>query len=151
MRNIQERKTKCRYFYDELTKELSEFYDSIGSCNHDESIYLIPKGTEEQITYYGKPDRSFRYSDHWNWYSSIRKCEDPSVIQCYNADIPEPRSRIEDWKASKPRFAIQVGYCDKNNEYHAIYGEAYDKETKEWYWLDNNPKDIAKKLLSREL
>jgi len=146
MRNLKERKNKCKLFFNELAKELGDSYEKIDSCNKDESAYLVPKGTGEQISYYGKPDRSFRYSDHWNWYSNIRKCEDESIIQCYNADIPGPRNRIEEGKASKPRFVIQVGYCDKDSIYHAVYGEIFDKESNEWTWLDNNPKEIAKRI-----
>ena len=66
----------CENFFSELTRILDGKYEVVGSCNQDISRYLIPAGTKEQITYYGKPELSFRISDHWSWDSNVKKCHD---------------------------------------------------------------------------
>ncbi len=128
----------CTNFYNELSEKLSETHQIVGSCNQDISSYLIPNGTDGDISYYGKPSDSFRISDHWNWYSSLKKCKDKNCIQCYSEDVPSPRQRLAEGKASKPRFAIQVAYYDKDNKYHHVFGDKYDRKTKSWSFVIND-------------
>lgn len=130
----QEKIDKCKAFYEELCTYLSGTYENVPSCNADISAYLIPNGSISQLSYYGKPEKSFRISDHWNWYSSERKCSLPNYIQCFSLDAPWPRKRPAPGKASKPREAIQVAVYGADNKYHAIFGEVYDRKKKSWSW-----------------
>lgn len=45
----------CQNFYRELSVKLSDGYEVAGSCNNDISSYLIPNGSVEDLSYYGKP------------------------------------------------------------------------------------------------
>lgn len=140
--NKAEKMAKCTEFFNSLVSLLSETYTEMGSCNKDFSRYLVPKGTEHLVTYYGKPSQSFRISDHWNWYSSINKCCQPKMIQCFSHDMPWPRMRNKfSEEATKPRFGIQVSFYGKDGLYHCVYGERYDRKTKEWSWIETNPED----------
>lgn len=139
---------KCSKFFVFLSEILKDTYEVVGSCNQDISRYLIPIGTVGDLSYYGKPRLSFRVSDHWNWYSSIRKCSDPNYVQCLTDDLPETYSRREEGKTTKPRFGISVCVFGTDNKYHVIYGEMFDKNTKKWKWLETKPTDIAEMILS---
>jgi len=138
---------ECKVFFNELSALLSgEQYEVMKSCNNDKSLYLIPKGTRKQVTYYSKPLRSFRLSDHWNWFSNLSKCVDEMKIQGCNPDLPSPTPRLGFDKASEPIYANCVGYYDSDYMYHTIFGEAYDEKTDEWYWITNDAKDFVKSL-----
>ena len=146
---ITEKLALCyRFFYD-LGEILMGDYEFVGSCNRDCSEYLIPNGTLEEITYCSKPALSFRISDHWNWYSNIRKNPNPAYIQCWSVDIPSPNPRPEPGKPSKPKVGIQVSVIGGDGKYHVVYGERYDKKRKTWGWLDTNPADIAEMILAQ--
>lgn len=133
----------CKTFFDDLSDILKDIYEVVGSCNQDISQYLIPKGTISDLTYYSKPEKSFRISDHWNWYSSLKKCSNPYYIQCLSVDMPRANKR-EIWnKATKPKHGIQVCILGGDNKYHAVYGEVYDRKTRTWSWLETDPADIA--------
>lgn len=136
-RDIKERMTKCSEAFKRLIDAFGESYEILESCNQDFSKYLCPKGTTNEVTYYSKPDLSFRISDHWNWYANVNKCSDENYIQCYSPDILEPREREEEGKPTKPRKAISIGLFI-NGSYKIIYGEYFDKETGEWSWLDED-------------
>lgn len=141
---------KCQNFFKELSNVLSETHDSIGSCNNDISMYLIPKGSESELSYYGKPEYSFRISDHWNWYSSSKKCSDLKVIQCNSVDIPWCRKREETDKATKPIYGIQVSYYGKDHKYHHVFGEKFNRKTKKWVWVENDV-DTAVNVMKGDL
>lgn len=136
----------CLKFYEQLQSLLGDDYESIGSCNQDVSMYLVPKGTTDQISYYGKPEKSFRVSDHWNWYSSFKKCKDLNYVQCETTDIPGPRERPAEEAASKPRTAAQVAYF-RDGKYHRIFGEKYNTETGEWEWLTPKLSDVINEMV----
>lgn len=137
---------KCREFFNELSKLLRETHEVVGSCNKDTSVYLIPKGSLPELSYYGKPENSFRLSDHWNWYSSFRKCSKEDYIQCHSVDCPEAISREQPGKPTIPVQAIQVAYYGTDGLYHAIYGDHYDRETDEWSWLENSPANAMRMI-----
>lgn len=137
--NYEDKMIKCQQFFNDLCNLLSGSYTKVGSCNKDSSMYLVPLGTEDEITYYGKPQKSFRISDHWNWYANLSKCSNERYIQCWSIDVPYVRPRIKEGKASKPRKAIQVAIVTNNGKYRAIYGEKWNKKKKRWEWLDTNP------------
>ena len=137
-----EKYSACQQFFNQLTSLLEESYRRMDSCNNDISAYLVPNGTEEQVSYYGKPAKSFRISDHWNWYSSLKKCSKPNYIQCLSVDVPRAKKRLDVGKASKPIFAIQVSYIADDGKYHCIYGEKFDSKTKKWSWVESKPEDI---------
>lgn len=136
----------CTAFFDELIDFLGSKYEVIQSCNMDFSRYLVPVGTSDQISYYGKPDKSFRISDHWSWYSNTKKCADPNYIQCCNMDLPRAKGR-EDDRATKPIFAYQIAIIGSDGNYHAVYGEVYNKNKHEWVWKKADPKLIAEEIL----
>lgn len=145
--NRSEKKELCLKFFDELSKELSERYEIIGSCNQDVSAYLIPKGTIEQLSYYGKPALSFRISDHWNWYSSLKKCSDPFYIQCFSVNMPWPRRRdTNDEYATKPRYGWQIALYGNDGKYHHVFGEKFNRRNKEWVWEERTIKDVISLL-----
>lgn len=131
---VEEKIAACEKFYEELCTALSDHYENIPSCNGDMSAYLVPKGLESQLSYYGKPSRSFRISDHWNWYSSHQKCALTNYIQCYCVDAPYAKKRPAPGKASKPVSAIQVAFYGNDNRYHVMFGEIYDRKKKTWSW-----------------
>ena len=78
----QEKEQKCKDFFEELSEKLKDTHIVMKSCNKDNSVYLVPKGTEKEVTYYGKPVYSFRISDHWNWKSNLKKNPNPGYVQC---------------------------------------------------------------------
>lgn len=142
----EEKILACASFYGELCERLEESHEVVGSCNNDISSYLIPKGTIEDLSYYGKPADSFRMSDHWNWFSSTRKCKDEHYVQCHSYDIPWQFKRYEPGKASKPRTAICVAYYGKDNNYHVIFGEKFDRRTKTWTFVTPTVDEVMKRL-----
>lgn len=144
--NRIEKFDKCTNFFNELARALSDKYEVVGSCNNDASAYLIPNGTEKQITYYGKPDLSFRISDHWNWYANVRKCKNRKYVQCYSLDLPRPKRRLAKDKASKPISASQVAIIGPDGNYHHIYGEKWNGV--EWTWVENKVDDVIRLYLN---
>lgn len=136
---LQKKMEQAQDLFNLLADILSDTHVLVESCNQDASAYLVPLGTEDQITYYSKPKNSYRISDHWNWYSNTRKCHDVSYIQCYSEDIPFPRKRERPGKASLPRNGIQVAYFGDDGKYHCIFGDKYDRKTNAWTWVGLNP------------
>lgn len=67
---INEKNYNCEKFFEALCDMLSDRYEMLKSCNRDMSAYLCPIGTTSEVTYYSKPEGSFRISDHWNWYGT---------------------------------------------------------------------------------
>lgn len=141
--NFAEKTYACKLFFDELAVALGESYKTMASINKDISMYLVPIGTEGQVSYYGKPANSFRFSDHWNWYSNLNKCSNPHYIQCLSVDVPRASKRSDYGKASKPRHAIQVSYYGKDNKYHCIYGERFNQKTKRWDWIEQSVNEVV--------
>lgn len=146
-KDYQKKMDTCKMFIQEVADILADTYELVGSCNRDASLYLIPKGTNEELSYYGKPDRSLRFSDHWNWYSNLNKCKDEQMVQCRSLDMPWARKREMPGKASKPRFGIQVCLYDAADKcYHIVYGDKFDRKNKTWTWIENSAKDVANRL-----
>ena len=143
--NNEEKIMKCQEMFDNISMTLCETYEEMGSCNKDISAYLVPIGTTDEVTYHSKPELSFRISDHWNWYSNTKKCPDAKYIQCYCDELPYAKRRLAYGKASTPIFAICVCLF-KNNKYHVVYGEYYDRKTKTWHWRENNIENILAEL-----
>lgn len=139
---------KCNNFFDNLAKYLGDSYVVVGSCNQDASRYLVPAGTEHLITYHSKPVGSFRISDHWNWYSNVKKNRDPYYIQCHSVDAPPTRARNREGYASEPQQIIQVCYFDNDDKYHCVYGEVYDRDTGAILWRESDIFIAVNKALS---
>ena len=137
---------KCLEFFYELADILEGRYELVESCNLDVSSYLVPNGTADDISYYGKPEKSFRVSDHWNWYANLSKCSRRGYVQCYSVDVPRARRRLEEGKASKPRVALQVCRLGDDGKYHAIYGEKFDYYLGEYVWVENTPEAVVEQL-----
>lgn len=131
-KTYQEMVDACKEHFMLLTKNLEETHEIVGSCNNDISMYLIPKGSIEQLSYNSKPQDSYRLSDHWNWYANLKRCSDEHYIQCYNVDMPWAKKRIADGKASKPVFGICVAYYGDDNKYHHVFGEKFDRKQRTW-------------------
>lgn len=140
--NKKEKMQACLRFFYALAGMLTGDYEVVKSCNQDHSAYLVPLGTSEDITYYSKPDKSFRVSDHWNWYANVKKCENENYIQCWSVDLPFPRKREQDGKATEPRFAAQVAMIGNDGKYHVVFGEKFDRKTKQWLWVDSTPEAV---------
>ena len=115
------KKGRCKKHFMELAFELRNTHELVKSCNQDHTMYLIPKGTINQLSYYGKPVDSYRYSDHWNWYANVKKCRIPDYIQCYNVDISGPNERAGVGLPSAPVYETCIAYFDKDEKYHTIY------------------------------
>lgn len=149
---IDEKREKCCEFFKKLTDALSDTHVILKSCNsnpQDISKYLIPIGTENQVSYFGKPVGSFRISDHWNWYANVNKNPNEKYVQCLSVDMPWAKKRKAPGKPSYPVTGIQVALVDTDKKYHAVYGEKYDKKTKKWDWLEtdvNTVVDMVKAL-----
>ena len=137
-KSINEKRTACLAYFEQLAEILKDTHVVVKSCNGDMSSYLVPIGTETQISYYGKPGNSYRVSDHWNWFSNTEKCRRPGYVQCFCADMPFARRRTAKNKASKPRYAFAVAYFGDDNKYHHVFGEKFDFQTHSWEWVENN-------------
>ena len=144
---MKSKKKACDKFIEELAELLKDTYVMVGSCNQDFSRYLVPIGTEQEITYHSKPEKSFRVSDHWNWFSNLKKCSDPNYVQCRSLDMPWVRKRTDPNKASEPRFGIQVCIQLADGCYHHVFGDKFDRKTKTWEWVENTPELIIDSYL----
>lgn len=133
----------CKTFFEVLSEELSKTHTVYGSCNRDISAYLIPDGTEDQVTYHSKPANSFRFSDHWNWKANLGKNPNEKYIQCYTKDLPWCKMRNAPGKASNPIYAVCVCYFD-GDIYHVVYGERFNRVSKTWDWVEADPMEVAK-------
>ena len=142
---INQKNDSCKAFFDALVSILGDRYEMLRSCNQDMSAYLCPSGTSGEVTYHSKPEESFRISDHWNWYANTNKCSDPRYIQCYCADLPWARRRLEPNKPTRPIMASCVSLF-RNGKYHVIYGERFDRKTKTWSWVETSPEEALSKL-----
>lgn len=141
---FEERRNKVKEFYNRLVDISKDHYFEVESCNNDASRYLLRNGTtREDISYYSKPLWSYRMSDHWNWYTSERKCSDLKYIQCHSIDMPWARKRVYVDKATRPMRGWQVCiFSADDGLYHCVYGEIFDRKEKKWYWVENDPKMI---------
>lgn len=118
---FKEKKEKLDELWKQLCNAYSD-YSEMGSCNKDYSRYLVPNGTESEVTYHGKPLNSFRISDHWNWISP-RKA--PGEIQC-------PLWSERNFPAkTKPLTRIGIFVFD-GKYYCFVCGERKIKH--EWIW-----------------
>lgn len=143
----------CKIFFDRLAELLQGKYEIVGSCNKDRSAYLIPVGTNNQISYYGKPDVSFRISDHWTWYSNLKKCEKPDEVQCYSDGTPPPmpRNRRNPQMAVEPHKACQVAlYSQKDRMYHVVCGEIWNPEKEQYGWIFISPETVVDQLIMKK-
>ena len=146
----EEKMNACKNFINAVDYYLED-YEMMASCNHDASQYLIPKGTEHLVTYYGKPDASLRFSDHWNWFASSKRCSSESYVQCRSLDMPWVRKREKPGESTKPRFGIQVSRYDASDDcYHHVFGDKFDRHTRTWTWIDADPMDVAADLITRK-
>ena len=133
---------QCEEYFNLLADQLKDTHEVVASCNYDDSKYLVPKGTANQITYSSKPVNSYRLSDHWNWKANLKKNPDENYIQCYSRDMPWCKQRLGyQGHASRPIRAYMVARFDKDNKYHHVFGEKFNRKTKEWTWgLTNDAK-----------
>lgn len=146
---LREKFQRCRDVFDKVAAILQENYNVIASCNKDLSAYLVPIGTESEISYHSKPEFSFRVSDHWNWYSNLKKCSDEKYIQCESVDMPRAKPRKGYGMASQPVIGAQVCYFGKDGKYHCVYGEFYNRKKHCWSWMEKAPEEIAAIIVSQ--
>lgn len=140
-----EKMEKCRSFMEELCAKLNGYeYDESPYSKY--SSYCIPVGTNEQNSYYSKPENSFRCSSHWNWYANTNKCSIPTYIQCNNVDLPRVRNRPMEGKPSTPIAAWQVAFFGKDKRFHCVYGEKFDRKTGKWEWIENSVDQVLQDL-----
>lgn len=143
--NKKEKQYRCVKFFEELCGLLEGRYERLSGCNWGISECLCPIGTTEEVTYYGKPEMSFRVSNHWNWYANTNRCSDPGHAQCYSTDFPWVRRRPAEGKPSRPIMAEAVCLY-KNGKYHVVYGEYFDRKTKHWSWIESTPLEVLELL-----
>jgi len=140
---VEEKRESCENYWKQLCEKLKETHVEMASCNKDVSRYLVPKGTEDQVTYYGKPRDSYRISDHWNWKTSIKKCSDPHYVQCYNKSIRMMHRRKAPELASKGVVAWCVAYYGEDDAYHTVHGAEYlGNHKRNWSWKEGCVEDI---------
>lgn len=144
--SIEEKEIKCKQYFSELAEKLEGKFELIGSCNRDKTIYLVPVGTANEITYHGKPIGSFRISDHWNWKANLKRNPNERHIQCITHDMPFCHKRKEEGKASDPIYGWMVAYYDKDHFYHCIYGEKYDHNERKWSWIETPVDEMLSKI-----
>lgn len=147
-RSLDDKMVECRQFIESLYDILQDEYVLMPSCNKDLSAYLVPKGTESEVSYYGKPIKSFRISDHWNWFSSLVRCSDPDLVQCRNIDIPRGRKREKPGMPTRGIVGAQVAYYGTDGYYHCVFGEKFNRRAKTWNWIDASPIQVAKMVVS---
>lgn len=135
-------KTACFEFFTKLAEMLPD-YKIVEGCTKGVSTYLVPSGTEDQITWYGKPVGSFRVSHIWNWYANPANCDAMDVVQCESVDMPEVRDRTGEDRGSVPWKGYQVAYYGKDGVYHHVFGVRYDRKLKRWFWnAYTTPEDV---------
>ena len=144
---------KCIQFFHEVAGMLTDIYEVIpGKSEKHKSFCLVPKGTANQVTYYGKPVNSLRVAMNWNWYAGLDRCINPKYIQCVTPDLPYVKQRPKEhpeW-SSPPVYGNMVALFDMDNKYHCIFGEKYNREDKTWSWVtDNTPEQVADMLRER--
>lgn len=147
MKKNIEKRIACFEFFDKLSALLHDSYEVVGSCNIDNSQYLVPNGTADEITYNSKPAASFRVSDHWNWYSNLKKCPNERYIQCLSVDAPWAKKRKAKGMASEPIYCSQVSFIGHDGKYHVVYGEKFDRKTKTWSWIETIPEEVIWEVL----
>lgn len=142
----QNRMDACNEYFNELAKLLEQSHMVMLSSNKDQSRYLIPNGTDNEVTYYGKPFHSFRVSNHWNWKANIRKCVDPRHVQCFTKDLHYPFHRPKSGMASKPVLACCVCYYGLDKLYHVVCGEVYDHVNRSTHFIRRDPKEVIAEM-----
>ena len=140
---------KCKDFFGQLalTLFITDGYIILSSCNKsdcDITDYLVPEGTTGEVTYTSKPVKSFRVSDHWNWYANTEKCPLERYIQCYTTDMPWTKKRLKEGFASKPIYGTAVMFFGDDGKYHHVYGEKFDRRTKTWNWVEGSLEDAVR-------
>ena len=138
---------RCREFMEGLRELLKDTYEFGESPFAATSCYLVPNGTADQNTYYSKPQKSFRCSDHWSWYANLKKCSEPRYVQCYNADALWPNRR-EGSGATKPIYICCVGYFT-GTAFHCVFGEKFDRKTKTYSWVETTPQEVVERLFGK--
>ena len=139
---------ECIQFFNIVAAQLKDTHVVVESKSKKwPSFCLVEKGQERQVSYYGKPVNSLRVAPNWNWRAGLDRCSNPKYIQCVTPDLPFARRRPAEhpeW-SSMPIFGNMVGYFDTDNKYHCIFGEKYDRETKEWSWVNGiSPLQMAR-------
>ncbi len=136
----------CADFWEKLSNYLRE-KGYLETKSKAKSRYLVPSGTENEITWMGKPEFSFRYSNHWNFYTDLKNNPNPNAIQCLNPDIAPAYSRKSPEKGSRPVKGIAVAFYF-NGHYRTICGQKYDLITDTWSILDN---EFSEEFINRLL
>ena len=138
----------CNKFIEKLAGLLGDKYEMVASCNKDASRYLVPVGTRDQITWYGKPANSFRVSDHWSWFTNTKNCSIRNYIQCYSRDmpVPKPRPHNDPDGATKAVRGTAVAVQATDGTYRCVYGDKYDRVRHRWSWVESDPLEVIAQL-----
>ena len=136
----------CNAWFDKLAELVIPMgYKVIRSSNPTSNDrYLVPVGTENDLSWNSKPAFSFRVSNHWNWRANKKKCDDDRYIQCYTRDMPWARKRRDDGLATRPMIGCAVAYFTEGREYVVIYGEKFNRINKTWSYTAIDPVDFLK-------
>ena len=145
----REQLKKCNEFFLKVADELKDTHVILGSATGVwGSACLVLKGTENQVSYYGKPINSLRVACNWNWHASLKRCDKPDYIQCLTKDLPWAKKRPSDNPelASPPIWGNMVGLFGPDKRYHCVYGERFNRKTKTWEWVEGDVQELVKKL-----
>jgi hypothetical protein len=137
---LKEKEIKCKGYFRYLRDKLADTHVLIR--NKDNDMYLIPRGTLDQLTNHSKPVDCYRFSDYWNWYATEDKCPDLNYVQCWNVDLPRPKTRSNDTgirgKASKPVLGICVARYGSDGVFHTVYGEVFNYQKRMWWFREES-------------
>ena len=122
-------KQACMKFWRKLCKMMAEKgYQLQASDTGTNAEYLFPAGTRRDLTWLGKPKKSFRVANFWNWFANFENCLAPwNHIQCLNVDFgyTQPRKSA---RATRPKMGWAVAYTEDGYRYHTVFGWKFTRE-----------------------
>ena len=143
----------CYRFFDAVADELKDTHVVIESKSKKLPCkYLVKKGQEKQVSYYGKPVNSLRVGSNWNWRAGLDRCANASYIQCVTPDLPYAKRRSQEhptW-STHPIYGNMVALFDTDNKYHCVFGEKFDFDDNKWVWVENVPQFVAKMIREKD-
>ena len=136
-------------FWRDLQKRLqARGYEHIGISAGNNSEYMVPAGTANQVTWRSKPELSFRLAENWSWFANADQCDDLEYIQCLNTSMPPAHPRQNGpLKGSSPVKGWAVAFF-RDGHYVTIAGNRWDPITGAWETV--SPK-CTEELLDRLL
>lgn len=147
-RTIEEQGKACKEFWAKLVEIMTKKgYVWQPSDTGTTAEYLFREGEESQLSWMGKPKKSFRIGDFWSWYANTETCLAPSGhIQCLNTDFGYVKKRPDPVKGTSPRKGWAVAYTEDGYHYYTIFGRKLDKKTGEWKFITPSVDSVLSEL-----